>query len=395
MAIDLARARRETPGCATVLHFNNAGAALMPQPVVDAVISHVQLEARIGGYEAATQAHDAVERVYDAAATLLGCQRDEVAIVENATRAWDMAFYAVPLGPGDRILTARAEYASNYIALLQVAHKTGATIEVIPDDEHGQISIAALRQAIDERVKLIALTHIPTNSGLVNPAAQVGEVARQAGVVYLLDACQSVGQRPMNVAQLGCDLLSTTGRKYLRGPRGTGLLYVRQGVLDRLEPPFLDLHAAEWVAHDRFTIRPDARRFENWETHYAGKIGLGVAIDYALSWGLAHIWQRITTLAGLLRAHLATLPGVTVRDPGVERCGIVSFTVDGKDPAAIQHALAQHRINVTVSRLPSTRLDMEARGLSSVVRASVHYYNSEEEVERFCITLAAILSHTL
>lgn len=248
---------------------------------------------------------------------------------------------------------------------------------------------------MDERVKLIALTHIPTNSGLVNPAAQVGEVARQAGAIYLLDACQSVGQFPMNVAVLGCDLLSTTGRKYLRGPRGTGLLYVRQGVLDRLEPPFLDLHAAEWVAHDRFTIRPDAQRFENWETNYAGKIGLGVAIDYALSWGLEHIWQRITRLAHLLRAHLATLPGIIVRDPGVERCGIVSFTVDGRDPAAIQHALAQYCINVTVSRLPSTRLDMEARGLSSVVRASVHYYNSEEEVERFCTTLAAILSHAL
>src|SRR5262245_5214003 len=209
MTLDLARARRETPGCETVLHFNNAGASLMPQPVVDAVIGHLQLEARIGGYEAAAQAHAAVERVYDAAATLLGCHRDEVALVENATRAWDMAFYAVPLGPGDRILTAMAEYASNYIALLQVARKTGATIEVIPNDEYGQISIAALRRAIDERVKLIALTHVPTNSGLVNPAAQVGEVARQAGVLYLLDACQSVGQMPMYVDALGCDMLST------------------------------------------------------------------------------------------------------------------------------------------------------------------------------------------
>jgi selenocysteine lyase/cysteine desulfurase len=388
MMLDLIRARRDTPGCETVLHFNNAGAALMPQPVVDAVINHLQLEAHLGGYEAAAQAHAAVERVYDAAATLLGCQRDEIAVVENATRAWDMAFYAVPLGPGDRILTAMAEYASNYIAFLQVARKTGATIEVIPNDEYGQISIAALRQAIDERVKLIALTHVPTNSGLVNPAAQVGEVARQAGILYLLDACQSVGHLPVNVNQIGCDLLSTTGRKYLRGPRGTGLLYVRRSMLERLEPPFLDLHAAEWVERDRFTIRLDARRFENWETNYAAKIGLGVAIDYALTWGPEAIWQRIATLARLLRSRLSTLPGVTIQDPGMERCGIVSFTIAGHDPAEIQRTLAAHRIHVTVSRRSSTRLDMEARGLSSVVRASVHYYNSEEEVERFCATLA-------
>jgi selenocysteine lyase/cysteine desulfurase len=391
MAIDLVRARRDTPGCASVLHFNNAGAALMPQPVLDAVVGHLQLEARIGGYEAAAQAHAAVERVYDAAAALLGCQRDELAIVENATRAWDMAFYAVPLGRGDRILTAVAEYASNYIAFLQVARKTGATIEVIPNDAYGQISVEALRQRLDERVKLIAITHVPTNSGLVNPAAAVGEAARQAGVLYLLDACQSVGQMPINVNHIGCDMLSATGRKYLRGPRGTGLLYVRRSVLERLEPPFLDLLAAEWTARDQFAIRPDARRFENWETNYAGKIGLGVAIDYALAWGLEPIWQRIAALASMLRTRLETLPGVIVRDPGAERCGIVSFTAARKAPAAIQQALAQHHINVAVSHLPSTRLDMEERGLSSIVRASVHYYNSEEEAERFCATLASIL----
>src|SRR4029434_9650678 len=390
MAIDVGRARRETPGCQTVLHLNNAGAALMPQPVLHAVVGHVEREALVGGYEAAEQAHAAVEHVYDAAATLLGCQRDEIAFVENATRAWDMAFYAVPLGPGDRILTAMAEYASNYLAFLQVARKTGATLEVIPNDAHGQISVAALRQAIDEHVKLIAITHVPTNSGLVNPAAAVGEVARQAGVLYLLDACQSVGQMPMNVDALGCDMLSTTGRKYLRGPRGTGLLYVRRSVLERLEPPFVDLHAAEWVARDRLVLRPDARRFENWETNYAGKVGLGVAIDYALSWGLDHIWARITALASILREGLNTLPGVTVRDPGAERCGIVSFTVDGHEADEIRQTLARQHINVTVSRLTSTRLDMEARGLTSVVRASVHYYNSEAEIDCFCETLATL-----
>lgn len=174
---DLARTRRETPGCEEVLHFNNAGASLMPEPVLDATVSHLELEARIGGYEAAERSRDAIERVYDATAALIGCERDEIAVIENATRAWDMAFYSVPLGPGDRILTATAEYASNYIAFLQVARRTGAKVEPVPNDEHGRLSVEALREMVDERVKLISITHVPTNGGLVNPAAEVGEVA--------------------------------------------------------------------------------------------------------------------------------------------------------------------------------------------------------------------------
>ena len=391
MPFDLQRARQDTPGCEHVLHFNNAGASLMPRPVLEATIAHLQLEAQIGGYEAADRANDAIEHVYDAAAALIGCSRGEIAIIENATRAWDMAFYSIPFKPGDRILTAMAEYASNYIAFLQVTPKTGATVEVIPNDAHGQISLEALRKAIDDRVKLIAITHVPTNGGLVNPVMEVGKVAREHGILYLVDACQSVGQMPIDVNQIGCDMLSATGRKYLRGPRGTGFLYVRNSVLERLEPPMLDLHAAEWVANDRYEIRPDARRFENWETNYAGKIGLGVAIDYALQWDVDITWRRIKSLAYKLRTQLSPLPGVIVRDRGVTQCGIVTFSVEDKNPDEIVSTLSKDNINVSVTRRSSTLLDMDARGLDNLVRASVHYYNSEEEVERFCRTVESLL----
>jgi len=388
---DLERARLETPGCGHVLHFNNAGAALMPRPVLRSTIGHLRLEAAIGGYEAADRKVEAIDRVYDAAAKLIGGERDEIALVDHATRAWDLAFYSVSFGAGDRILTDMAAYASSYIAFLQVAQKTGARVEVIPNDQYGQISIDALRESIDERVKLIALTHVPTNGGLVNPAAAVGQVAREENVLYLLDACQSVGQMPVDVEEIGCDMLSATGRKYLRGPRGTGFLYVRHAVLEQLEPPFLDLHAARWTERERYEVRSDARRFESWERNVAGVIGLGVAIDYALEWGLEATWTRIATLGEDLRERLATLAGVTVHDLGLERCGIVTFVVNGWEPTALRAALAEERINVSVATVNSTRLDMEDRGLEELVRASVHYYNSEQEVERFCQTLSGLL----
>lgn len=388
--VDLAAARADTPGCATVLHFNNAGAALPPAPVVDTVVEHLRLEAQIGGYEAADRARDRVERIYDSAAELIGAHRDEIAVLENATRAWTMAFYGIGFKPGDRILTSRAEYGSNYIAYLQVARRTGASVEPIPNDEHGQLDVDALAEALDERVRLIALTHVPTNGGLVNPAEQVGRLARDAGVLYLLDACQSTGQLDLDVDRIGCDLLSATGRKYLRGPRGTGFLYVRSGALQRLDPPVLDLHSAVWVAPDRYELRPDARRFENWECSVAGKLGLGAAIDYALRLRLPAIERRVVALAASLRERLAAVPGVHVHDQGERRCGIVTFTVDGVPPDEVKAALAEQRINVSVSRTPSTLLDMTDRDLTAVVRASVHYYNSEVEVDRFGSAISAL-----
>jgi selenocysteine lyase/cysteine desulfurase len=382
--IDVARVRAETPGCRSVIHFNNAGAALQPQPVLDAVLGHLRLEAEIGGYEAADRAEAALEGVYGSLARLINAAPDEIALIENATRAWDMAFYSLRLGPGDRILTASAEYASNVIAFLQIAERTGAEISVMPNDETGALSVEALERMIDSRVKLIAVTHVPTNGGLVNPAAAIGRVAARHGIPYLLDACQSVGQMPVDVAEIQCDMLSATGRKFLRGPRGTGFLWVRRAMIEKLEPPFLDLHAARWTSPQSYEIRSDARRFENWESFVAGRLGLGAAAEYAMALGLDAIGARVKALAEHLRRSLAEIPGVSVRDLGRERCGIVTLTAEGVSAAELCQAAAAAQINVTTSSIFSTRYDMTARGLDLLLRASVHYYNTEEEIFRFC-----------
>lgn len=393
--VDVARLRADTPGCEQVIHLNNAGSALPPAVVVDTQVAHLRAEEAMGGYEAHAAAAAQVEGVYSSVATLIGSRPDQIALVESATAAWDRAFIALKfsgvLKERSRILVSHAEYASNVLPALQMARTMECSVEVIPDDPSGAVNAEALANMLDERVALVAINHCPSQNGLVNDAAAIGRVMADHPAYYLLDACQSVGQLPVDVNDLGADFLSATGRKFLRGPRGTGFLYTSDRALAELEPFPLDLHAATWTV-DGYELQPGARRFESWEKSYAAVLGLGVAADYAVTCGIENLRDRIVFLAERAREGLQAIPGVRVRDRGSVRSGIVTFTHDQVAAADLVPAIRARGINVSLSTPDYARTDFTEQGISGLVRVSPHAYNTEDEIDTFLSVVADVTS---
>jgi selenocysteine lyase/cysteine desulfurase len=389
---EIERLRAETDGSNDCVHFNNAGSSLPPRVVVDTMVHYLSEEARCGGYEMEARYAIPLENVYSLISRLLHARPNEIAVVENASMAWHLAFNGIDFREGDEVIISEMEYVTNFIGLLDCQQRRGIRVRVIPNDTRGNFDLDALESAVTPRTKLIAITHIASTAGNILPIGEIGRVARRNGILYLVDACQSVGQLPLDVEAIGCDMLSVTGRKYLRAPRGTGFLYVRKSVQDRLRPLLFDGHSITCVGEHSFQFRDDARRFELYEKNRALVLGLGAAVDYALALGLDRIAGRVQQMARLLREKLASIRGVTVHDQGSHLSGIVTFSVQGMDATAVKKSLEEKKINVSVAKAHSTFTYMNRHGLGSIVRASLHYYNTEAEIDQLCGCICQVLS---
>jgi selenocysteine lyase/cysteine desulfurase len=380
---DVDRLRADTPGCTHRVHFNNAGAGLMPEPVLRAMLEHLQLEAEIGGYEAAEERAAAVADFYAATAALLNCRPENIAVAPSATDAYSRALSSIPFATGDVILTTRDDYVSNQIAFMSLRKRFGVEIVQAPVLDEGGVDVEAMAGLMRaRRPRLVAATHIPTNSGLVQPIAAIGRHCRELDLLYIVDACQSVGQYSLDMEELGCDFLTATCRKFLRGPRATGFLYVSERILERgFEPLFIDVRGARWVEPDTYRQAATAARFEAWESSYAALIGCAVATRYALSVGMDKIARRTPALGAQLRQGLKEIEPVRVLDRGSEQCAIVTFTIDGWIGEAFKKQMDMRGINSSLGFRELALLDFTSKGVEWCLRLSPHYYNTEEEVE--------------
>ncbi len=392
----IAQWRADTPGCADRIHLNNAGAALMPRPVIDAIYTHLDREIHMGGYEAAAAAAQEITSTYEAVAQLIGAKSSNIALVENATIATAQALSAIPFEHEDVVVTTRQDYVSNQLMLLNLAKRFGIRIEHAEDMEEGGVDPDSLRRLVrTHHPKCVLMTWIPTNSGLVQNARAVGQICSEEDVPFILDACQAVGQLPVDVEDLRCDFLAATARKFLRGPRGAGFLYVSDRMLKQdASPLFVDLHGAAWKEPNVFLLRADARRFENWEFAYALVLGLGAAARYAIDVGIDRASKRAFGLAESLREKLMTLPDIRILDKGQIRCAIVSAEIRGYDARELVPLLRSHNINTSAILRDYAVIDMDEKKAATALRISPHYYNTEDEIDACINVLSDVLTKT-
>jgi selenocysteine lyase/cysteine desulfurase len=382
--MNLEALRAETPGSSHHVHLNNAGSSLMPEPVIRAVQDHLDWETMVGGYQAESDRKSALEAAHESVATLVGARPNQITFTQSATMSFAGALSSVPFTKGDVILTTRNDYVSNQLQFLSLQQRCGIRLIRAPDSDSGGVDVGAMADLIHRhRPRLVAVTHVPTNSGLVQDATAIGAVCRSAGVWYLLDACQSLGQMPVMPNDIGCDFLVGTFRKYLRGPRGVGFLYLSDRVIDaELYPLFVDLQGAEWTSADEFRVATGARRFATFEYAPALVLGAGAAADYVTALGLDQISTRIRALARRLREGLARVARARLLDRGPELCGIVSVTMTGADAAEVVAELRRQGIQVSAQSRRVALLDYDDKGVSSSLRLSPHYFNTEGEVDR-------------
>jgi selenocysteine lyase/cysteine desulfurase len=391
--------RAVTQGTKNVIHLNNAGCGLMPDAVTKAQLDHINLESEIGGYEASDLRADIINDFYNQAALLFNCKASNIAFTASATDSYARALSSIRIKSGDIILTDKDDFVSNQIQFLSLEKRLNVNIIHINNALIGGVDLNDLREKLHKyQPKLLAITHIPTNSGLVQPVNEIAKIYSEYAENYtdkswyILDACQSAGQMKLDVRKLKCDFLSVTCRKFLRGPRGTGALFVSDRALQNgLEPMFIDMRGAEWKEKNLYEQQPTAMRYEDWEFAYSTVVGTREAIKYCLAIGENKIWQQVKLLSSFMRSKLEAVDGIRVLDRGPELSSSVSFYIKDKQPRYIVNEMLKRKINVVASYRAFGLIDFDEKGVNWVVRSSPHYYNTIDEIDYFIEAVKEII----
>lgn len=367
-------------------YLNNAGSSLMSHETINSVIDHLSLECRVGGYRAASMCELQIEDFYGLAAKLVGAPSSTcIAFMDSASRAWNMALYGLPLCDGDEIVTLSSEFGTNLVSIFHFASKVGAKVTVLECDPSGFFDMSELRKCLERGARLIAISHVAAHASIVNPVEEIGKLVAQFEALYLVDGCQAAGQMDIDVVEIGCHAYTATGRKWLRGPRGTGFLYVKESSL--ISPLYVDLASADLAFGNDgkpsgVTIGSDARRFELWERSIASMIGLKVALSQYLALDQNDVHARMRTASLDLRKCISANSNLKLIGNEASNSSIVGFyTLDPSREDALKRAFEDAEIQISTMGDWDCPMHFPKNGAGSIFRLSPHYYTEHDTVD--------------
>lgn len=368
-------------------YLNNAGAALMSEKTYNIIMSHMKLEMELGAYQAAQSVKSEIEQFYLNAAKLINANSvDEIAFMDSASRGWNMAIYGLRMSAKDTIITLSSEFGTNLITIFDKAKKANANVKILNCDINGDFSLNELEECLKKGAKFIAISHVVAHGSIINPVEEIGKLAKQYGCTYIVDGCQAVGQIPVNIDMLNCDAYITTGRKWLRGPRGTGFLYINK--MAEIDTTQLDLASADLIFDKDLNIsdiqiRNDAKRFELWERSIANVLGLSNAIQE--SFFHDSMLNNMRNHVNLIRSEIIDNRNFTLIGKEKSESLIIGFYLNNPEKESIvERSFKDVDISISTMHDWDCPLHFPKNGATKIFRIAPHYYTDEDTIQLTC-----------
>lgn len=371
------------------MYFNNAGAGLMSKGTYETLTNHMEIEMNVGAYKAAAIKSDAVNNFYLLAAKLLNAgSKDEIAFIDSASRGWNLIIYGLDIKESDVIVTLSSEYGTNLLTIYDIAKRTHCGIKVIQCDNEGNFSLDDVDQALQSGGTILAVSHVAAQGSIVNPVVELGILAQKYDAIYIVDGCQAVGQIKVDVQQINCCAYVTAGRKWLRGPRGTGILYVRRNA--PIRTPQIDLASADLVFDELGTVvdvkvRDDAKQFELWEKSTSSLLGLANAIQEYMDYGIDTAEQEICAKANYIRSFVVSNQHLALVGSENSSTGVVGFYIkDPKQEKKVKELIEKENFIISYVCDWDCPTFFPQNGVQYIFRISPHYYTSNDDIQAIC-----------
>lgn len=373
----------------TFINFNNAGSSKNSNKVIKTIIAYLEEEQKLGGYLAAKLNRPKILNFYRVFSKLIKCKKSEISFLPSSTYGWNFFLNSISFKKNDNVIIFENEYGNNFISLLK---KKNLKIKVSKLSHDGQVCFESLKENIDRNTKLVSVCHISSQCGNLIDVQKVGKIVKEINrnTLFLVDACQSIGQIDINVRKINCDVMIGSGRKYLRGPRGTGFIFIKDDLKKNLSPIISDSFSCKIVNMKKIIYKKNY--FETFEYSPALLLGLTEAIENIHSIGIKKIQKKIKKLSLYFRLKVRKLNGVIIFENECLISGINTIIINGFSTKEVLDYLLKKKILCSISDNKTSYHFFKTRKRKSLLRLSFHYYNDFKEIDFLIKTIEELVS---